>query len=131
AGGSPTEVAVPSVAQVRTPGFLETPRQIEARGELVSERLIVDKAIYVRQADGLFVETLSVELPAFDSCGLRTNQRGTISEILRAILRPYVKLSLVGGERLPIQEPRLCRCRGVKRGVRERAIKRVPGHVKK
>ena len=81
--------------------FLEAARRVEARGELVGERLVVDKAVCAGRADGLFVEALGIELAAFDPGDLRADQRGAVLEILRAILRP--DLELLGGAR---PEPR-------------------------
>ncbi len=87
-GGSPTEVAVPGVLQVRVRNLLETTCRIEARGEFVGERFVVDEAVCLRRANGLFVQTLGVELAAFDACDLCTYQRRAGLEILGAILRP-------------------------------------------
>ena len=94
--------------------LLETACRVEARGELVGERLIVDKAVCARRADGLFVEVLGIELAAFDACDLCAYQRGAVFEILRAILRPYFELSVVSGQSLemllssdrPLRNPR-------------------------
>ena len=55
----------------------------------------MDKAVFVCRADGLFVKVLGVELAAFDACDLRADQRGAVFEILRAILGPYLELSVV------------------------------------
>ena len=80
--------------------LLEATRRVEARGQFVGERLIVDKAVCVCRADGLFVQMLGVELAAFDARDLRADQRGAVFEILRAVLRPDFELSVVGGQRL-------------------------------
>ena len=80
--------------------LLETARRVEARGELVGERLVVDKAVCARRADGLFVKALGVELAAFDACDLGADQRGAVLEILRAILRPDFELPVVSGQSL-------------------------------
>ncbi len=45
--------------------LLEAARRVEAGGELIGERLIVDKAVDARRADGLLVKALGIELPAF------------------------------------------------------------------
>ena len=60
----------------------------------------MDKAVCVRRADGLFVEMLGIEFAAFDACDLCAHQCGAVLEILRAILRPYLELPVVGGQSL-------------------------------
>ena len=90
--------------------LLETACRVEARGEFVGERLIVDKAVRVCRADGLFVKMLGIELAAFDACDLRAHQRGAVFEILRAILRPYFELSVVSGQSLDMLLSLVGRC---------------------
>ena len=80
--------------------LLETACRVEARSEFVGERLIMDKAVRVRRADGLLVKTLGIELAALNACDLGAYQRGAVFEILRAILRPYFELSVVSGQSL-------------------------------
>ena len=53
--GSPTLIAIPGFEQIRVCELLEATCCVESRGELVGDRLIVDKAVVVRRADGLFV----------------------------------------------------------------------------
>ena len=76
--------------------LLEAARRVEARGEFVGERLIVDKAVGARRADGLFVKTLGVELAAFDARDLGADQCGAVLEIFGAILRPDLELPVMG-----------------------------------
>ena len=90
--GAPTQIAVAGVLQIHTGDLLESTRRVEARGEFVGERLVVNKAVGPGRADGLFVKTLGVELAAFDAGNLRADQRGTVFEILRAIRRPELEL---------------------------------------
>ena len=75
--------------------LLKATRHVEARGNLVGKRLIVDKPVCVCRANGLFVKTLRVELAAFDACDLRAYQRFAVFEILRAMLRPVSELAMV------------------------------------
>ena len=78
------------------------------------------------RADGLFVETLGIELSAFDAGDFRRDQRGTVLEVLRAICGPTLELSVVGDQRLY-----MCCCVGQwlmrkpRSGERERAIEVV------
>jgi hypothetical protein len=51
----------------------KTTRRVEARGQLVGERLIVDKAVCAGRADGLFVEALGIEFSALKAGNFRTN----------------------------------------------------------
>ena len=72
--------------------LLETTCRIEVRGEFVGDRLIVDKAVFVRRPDGVFVKVLGLELAPLDACYLRAYQRGAGFEILGAVPRPNVEL---------------------------------------
>ena len=96
--------------------MLEAARGVEARGKLVGERLVVDKAVCARRADGLFVQAFGVQLPAFDAGDLRADQRGAVLEILRTVLRPDSELSVVGGQRLDMLAPLLRGERGIAGG---------------
>ena len=99
--------------------LLEAARRVEARGELVGERLVVDEAVGVGRADGLFVKMLGVELAAFDPRDLRADQRGAVLEVLRAILRPDLELSVVGGQSLEM-------LLALARQLRDRRTRRAP-----
>ena len=95
--GSPTQIAVAGVLQIHTGNLLEATRRVEAGGELVGERLVVNKAVGAGRADGLFVEALGIELTAFDPRDLGADQRGAVLEIVRAIRRPDLQLPVVRG----------------------------------
>ena len=90
--------------------LLETTCRVEARGEFVGERLIVDKAVCVCRADGLFVKVLGVGCAAFYACDLRAHQRRAVFEILRAILCPYFELPMVSRQSLEVLLPLVGRC---------------------
>ena len=51
----------------------------------------MNKAVVAGRADGLFVEALGVELPAFEASDLGADQCGAVLEILRAVLRPDLR----------------------------------------
>src|SRR6516225_7505781 len=85
--------------------FVKAACSIEAGGDLVGDRLIVDKAVCACRADGLFVKTLGVEFPIFDSCNLRPYQCRAVFEILGAILRPHFELSVVSSHCLEVLLP--------------------------
>src|ERR1700730_14380231 len=59
--GSPAQVAIPRVPQIGRRDLLETARRVEASGKLVGNRLVVYEAVFVRGADGLLVQFLSVQ----------------------------------------------------------------------
>src|SRR5260370_9085067 len=78
----------------------ETAVGVEAGGDLEGSRLIMDKSVCVRGANGLFIKALGVEHAALYSCGLRAHQCGAVLEILRTILRPYFELTVVNRQSL-------------------------------
>ena len=53
--GSPTDIAVARVPQIHMGELFEATRRVEARGQFVGERLVVDEAVCLGRADGLFV----------------------------------------------------------------------------
>ena len=93
----PALIAVPGFEQIRVRELLETTCCVESRGKLVSDRLIMDKTVAVRRADGLFVELLGLENVAFDSRNFGPYQCGAILKVLRAVLCPLRKLFVVAG----------------------------------
>src|SRR5580658_5629356 len=88
--GSPPQIAVAGVLQIHAGDLLESARGIEAGSEFVGERLIVNKTVVARRADGLFVEALGIELPAVETSDFGGDQRRTVREILGAVLRPHL-----------------------------------------
>src|SRR5260221_4591181 len=92
--------------------FLEATCGVEALGQYVGERFIMDKAISMCRANGLFVKVLRLELAPLDACDLRAHQCGAGFEILRAILRPYFELFVMRGQSLEVL-PSLVGYRGI------------------
>src|ERR1700730_3545971 len=122
---SPTQIAVAGVLQIHTGDLLEATRRIEARSQLVGERLIVHKAVCAGRVDGLFVEALGIELAAVEAGNLRADQRGTVCKILRAVLGPFLKLAVMRGQCLQMPGPlRIAGC-AAERGPRQRGIEMV------
>src|SRR5262249_25238875 len=62
------------------------------------------------RADGPFVKVHGVERTAFNPGDLCADQRGAVLEILRAILRPYFELSVVGNQCFKLPVPLADRC---------------------
>ena len=110
--GSPAQIAVAGVLQIHVGNLLEAARRIEAGSEFIGERLVVNKAVGARRADGLFVEALGVELAAFDAGNLGADQRGAVLEILRAIRRPELELLVMAATASHMLLP-LAGCRGI------------------
>ncbi len=101
--GTPAQVAVPGVVQIHVRTFLKTTCRVEAAGEFVGERLVVDKVICAGRADRLLVEAHRVEVAAFNSRDLGGDKCRSVGEVLGAVLRPHVELHAVGGQRLQMQ----------------------------
>src|SRR5216683_4768111 len=80
--------------------LFESTGRVEAGSEFIGERLIVNKAVCAGRADGLLVEVHRVNIAAVDASNLGADQRGAGFEILRAILRPYFELPVMGCESL-------------------------------
>jgi hypothetical protein len=101
---------------------LETARCVEARGQFVGDRLVVDKVVCAGRADRLFVQAFGIELKALDARDLGAHQCGAVREILRTILRPDFDLPVVGGYGLQMLLPLAGRCGIAGCGVGQRAI---------
>src|SRR5262249_21670724 len=128
AGSPPTEIAIPGFDQIRIREFLEAAGCVESRGELVRDRFIVDKAVAVRRADGLFVQLLGVEHAPFYPGDLRAYQCGAVFKSLRAKLHPYLLLLLVRSQSLDMLPFRVARSRINGRRSRESTVKVILGH---
>ena len=75
---SPAHIAGPRLAEVELGELLVSSRAVEFRRQLVGEGLVLDEAVIARRADGLLVEALGVELPAFDACDLSADEGGAV-----------------------------------------------------
>src|SRR5260370_20931529 len=73
---------------------------MEARRQLVADRLDVDEALLPREADGLFVESLGLELLPFEPRDLRGDGSRAASEVFRAVLGPARELGMVLADRV-------------------------------
>ena len=93
--GAPAQETVARLSQINVREIFETARLVEARGQFVGDRLILDEAVGARRADGLFVQTLCVDLAALEASDLRADQRRPILNILGAEGRPCLKLAIV------------------------------------
>src|ERR1700686_1537011 len=82
--------------------LFESTGRVEARGQFVGERLIVNKAVGAGRADGLFVEAHRVTITAVDTSKLGPDQRGAILEIGRTIRRPELELLLTRSDSVQV-----------------------------
>ena len=69
----------------------------------------MNEAVIARRADGLFVKPLGLDLVALQARNLRADQRGSVLEVFRTVLGPYLKLPVMRVEsgalrRVPIDE---------------------------
>src|SRR5258707_13036335 len=94
--GPPTKIAVAGAPQIQIRDLLEPTRRVKARSQFVSKRLVVNKTICAGRADRLLVETLSIELAAFDPGDLCADKCNAVLEVLRAVPHPNVELVVVG-----------------------------------
>src|SRR5262249_37775684 len=77
--------------------------------------------------DGLFVQAHGIQIATFDPGNFGVNQCGAVFEVLRAILRPDVELSLMKGQSLQMLLALVAR-RGVAAcGSRQRAVQLIFG----
>ena len=82
--GSPAEVAGPGLPQVGVGDRRGAARGVEAGGDLVGDRLVVDEAVRARGRDGALVEVHGVELASFDAGDLGGDEERAVLEVLRA-----------------------------------------------
>ena len=122
---TPTQVAIPGVSKIRICARLIAAGEVELRSEFVRNALVLSEPVLPRRSDGLLIQALGVQFPAFDAGDLGADQRHAVREILRAILRPEIDLLMVGGECFQILGPLLARCKVVLSRPRERVIKKV------
>ena len=77
------------------------------------------------RADSLIVEAHCVNVTAFDASNFGPDQRRTITEIVGAILRPDLKLPVVGGQCQTVLLALVGRCQIPACGVGQRGIELV------
>jgi hypothetical protein len=65
--GGPAQIAFVRLPPINTREILETARRVEARGQFVGERLVVNKCVSAGRADRLLVEVHGVERAAFEA----------------------------------------------------------------
>jgi hypothetical protein len=62
--GAPTQITVPGVSHVKMCNFVEVTQHVEASGELIGERLVVDKIVGARGTDRSPVKTHRINIVA-------------------------------------------------------------------
>ena len=91
----------------------------------------MDEAVGARRADGLFVETLGIELAALDAGDLGADQRGAVLEILRAILRPDLELPVMRSHSVEVLLSLAGRRRVAAGGPGQRAVEVIFGFLER
>ena len=79
--GAPTEIAVTGISQVRMGDGVKATTRVEARRQLVGQRLVLNKLVLACRLDGRFVQALGIQLSALDAGDFSVHQ-------LRAALDP-------------------------------------------
>src|SRR5262245_37036841 len=125
--GTPPPVAIPGVSEVGPGNPLEATTRVEARRQLVGERLVLNKLVLACRLDGRFVQPLGIQLPAFDPGNFGANQCGAVFEVLRAMLRPDIELSLMKGQSFQMLYALVGRCGVAVCRASKRAVKVVFG----
>ena len=91
---SPTNIAVARSSQIEASKLFETTRAVKARGQFVSERLVLDEAVVAGGADRLFIETLRIEFSVLEAGDLGAREYSAAFEVLRAAMRPAVSSTM-------------------------------------
>ena len=86
--GTPAQIAVPGIPEIRVGDRLEAACSIEPCGAFVGDALVLDEPVLARQPNGLFVETLGLQFSAFEACDLGGDQRRATPKVLGTVLRP-------------------------------------------
>ena len=82
----------------------------------------MDEVVVAGGANGLLKKIHGLERAAFNTRYLGADQGGAVFEVLRAILRIDLKLSVVGGQSLDMPLPLVSGSRVAARGARQGAI---------
>jgi hypothetical protein len=90
------------MAQIRVGNEIKTARPVEARCELGSKGLVLDKTIFPCRVNGLLVETLRIKMAASDAGDLCGDQRVTVEEVLMSMALPLTMLLLLCQQHLAI-----------------------------
>src|SRR6185436_11474771 len=120
--GAPLPVAVPGVPEVGPGNPLEATTRVKTRRQLVGERLVLNKLVLACRLDGRFVQVLGVQLSTFDAGDFRADQERAVLEVLRAVLRPFPELAVVGGQGLEMLTAFIGERRIITSGMAQRTI---------
>src|ERR1700730_12398740 len=85
---APAKIAAPRLPQIRVGDRIEAARRVEARGQLMGQTLVLHETVLASRVDGLFVETLGVQFPLFQTRELRANQCRPVCESCRTVVCP-------------------------------------------
>ena len=122
---APTQIAIPGFKQVGIRDLVETSCRVKTCGELVGDRLVVNKSVCVRRVDSLFVKLLGIESAAFDAGDLGTDERCMALEVRRAVLGPLLELPMMSRQCLLVLGAFRNGCRIAKRSPHQRGVDMV------
>src|SRR6516164_11318091 len=86
---------------------LETALGVKARGQLVGERLVVDKAVCACRHDRALVQVHAVERASLDTGNLGPYQHCAVLKVLRTVRCKVPKLSFVPSKRFSMLSVRV------------------------
>ena len=89
---APAVVAVPRVAQIGVGNRLEAARQVEPRGHLMGQRLVLDEAVLASRLNGLLVQLHRIDVASFDAGDLGRHQRVLVGERRWIVFGPLAQL---------------------------------------
>ena len=87
----------------------------------------MDKAVFAGRVNGPFVEACRINFAALDASDFGADHRGAVFEVLGAMPRPELELSVVSGQRVDMLLALVGWRRFTACGAGERAIKVVFG----
>src|SRR5262249_51089693 len=127
--GAPTEIAVTGISQVRMRDGVEPTCRVEPSRQLVGARLVVDELVLARGSDRVFIQALRIKLSSLDASDLCSDEPRAVLEILRAIPRPDIELSLMKGQSFQMLYALVGRCGVAVCRASKRAAKVVFGSL--
>src|SRR4029077_1958699 len=102
AQGPPAFVAVARLPQVGLGAGVEASTGVERAGKLARKRLVGHEPVVARQPDRVFVQTLRIEITAFEPRDLSADQRLPVGEVLWTVLGPERDPLVVRGHRAQV-----------------------------
>src|ERR1700676_2860212 len=96
--GPPLMVAISGIAQVEVRQFVEPTCSTEDRCGFMRNRLVVNKAVIARRADGDFIEVHRLAILIFNARNLSFKENGSAFKVDGTLICPNLKLLMVGNQ---------------------------------